>query len=119
MNRVVFEIDGIKLHDDPEERERRMKELRELTAKFKENPHDEEIKKEYFRVLKREYGETDSPAPKPSYSGPKRKSQIYSSRSISPFGVPDPHGHFQNLAKIFNVNAFNVFNVNEERFEKM
>ena len=111
MNRVVFEIDGIKLHEnDPEERERRLKELRELTIKFKENPHDEEIKKEYFRVLKREYGETESSASKYQYSGPKRKSQVYSSRSISPFGVPDPHGHFQNLARMFNVNT--------DRFEK-
>ena len=72
MNRVVFEIDGIKLHDDPEERERRMKELRELTEKFKENPQNEEIKKEYFRVLKREYGETSAPAPSNPYSAPNR-----------------------------------------------
>lgn len=53
MNRVVFEIDGIKLQEnDSEERERRLKELRDLTVKFSLNPHDEEIKKEYFRALK-------------------------------------------------------------------
>ena len=49
---VVFEFDGIMLKDNAEKRAQRMQELRELTALYKKNPEDTEVKKQYFTALK-------------------------------------------------------------------
>ena len=44
-------------HDDEETREARAIKIQEYKKKFQKNPHDKQLKKEYFTVLKDQYGE--------------------------------------------------------------
>jgi len=94
---VSTETYGIILTDDPELRAQRMVNLRELTERFKKNPEDPEIKREYFKALKQHYGE---PAARNPFAQSFRVSNTSPSPPRKDTQRAQPYSHLSRLQEM-------------------